>query len=178
MFKSSTKRCALTVAAVTAAVALGASGSAYGQATPTRFSNPPEPFTEEFGPADDPCFGSGGVISGTDTVSGTVFQIEQGFHVLLHTVSDSTVRFNDPALPVYSGHAIDNLTFEVQTTPGSDNVVLTDHTTDRATAPDGSTILVQETRHVSALDVEPPGPFPGDVVHVSIDHLRITCPPS
>jgi hypothetical protein len=163
---------------VTAAVALGASGSAYGQATPTRFSNPPEPFSDQFGPGDAPCFGSGGVISGTETNSGTVFQIDPGFHVLLRTVTDYTVRFDDPALPVYTGHSIENLTFEVQTTSGSDTVVLTDHITDRATAPDGSTILIQETRHVSALDIEPPGPFPGDVVHVSLHDLRITCPPS
>ena len=176
MFNSSTQRRALTAAAVAAAVALASSGSAYGQATPTRFSNPPEPFTEQFAPGDDACFASGGVVSGTQASSGTLFEIDQGFHVSVHTVTDYTVRYDDPALPVYTGHAIDMLSFQVQTTSGSDTVVLTGHATDRATAPDGSTILVHETAHVSALDIEPPGPWPGDVVHVSFERVRVSCP--
>ena len=176
MFTSLRQRRALTLGALTMAGVLAPVAGAYGQATPVRFSNPPEPFVEQFGPGDDLCFASGGQFTGTDTTSGIHFQTDQAFHLSIHNVRDYTIRYDDPSLPVYTGRAIDDFSFQGQLTDGSDTIAATDHVTDRATGSDGSSVLVHETVHGTVLDTEPPDPSPGDIVRVEFDHLRVSCP--
>ena len=175
MLRSSVARWA-AITALTAALELTGVASAHAAAAPVRFSDQVEPFVEQFGPGDDLCFASGGEIAGTDTYSGIHFQTDQIFHISIRDLIDYTIHYDDPALPEYTGHAIAHFTFNGQLTPGSDTIVMTSHTTDRATAPDGTSVVVHEIAHGTVLDTEPPDPSPGDVVHVSFDRVNVSCP--
>jgi len=166
----------VAIIALTAALELTGVASAHAAAAPVRFSDQVEPFVEQFGPGDDLCFASGGEIAGTNTYSGIHFQTEQMFHIAIRDVVDYTIRYDDPALPVYTGHAVEQFIFNGQLTPGSDTIVMTSNTTDRATAPDGSSVVVHEIAHGTVLDTEPPDPSPGDVVHVRFDRVKVSCP--
>lgn len=115
-------------------------------------------------PEEDNCFHEAAHLSGSYTVMGHAIDGDVR-HQLIHSTFDYTVRYADPALPVYSGHQVTNETILFNSM--EQVVVYNFHQEDAATGTDGSRTTVRETLHFT---------FVRGVLKAEINRFNFTCP--
>jgi hypothetical protein len=128
----------------------------------------------QLGPEDDLCFHSASTVTGTSEFHGELVELPNGgLHLSGHDVFTSTIVYANPALLPRNDRQIENTNFNV--TRGG-TTVFTDAVNDRATAADGSAVMVHGVAHIVVNDLAPLGPSPNDTVRVDFSTFRFTCP--
>jgi len=114
-------------------------------------------------PDEDLCFGhQAATLNGSFEVAG---HIVNDSHILTRSRFNYTVRFADPSIPLYTGRQIFTETGFVN--HEADVFVYNFHSTDIATASDGSKLTFKETIHFT---------FKDGILKAEVNDVRFTCP--
>ncbi|MDX6435465.1 MAG: hypothetical protein QOK34_299 [Gaiellaceae bacterium] len=142
-------------------------------ATATRLTDTHAVFYQ-FGPDDDLCFHSPSTVTGTSEFHGELVELPSGgLHFSGQEVFTSTIVYANPAFLPRNDRQIENTAFNA--TRGG-TTVFTQAVNDRATATDGSAVMVHGVFHFVVNDLPPAGPSPNDTVRVDFSTFQFTCP--